>query len=100
MADPAAAAARAASAAAAPRAQARVRRRRPAWCIPAPAPDPRPCAHAALRSGPTPPRLRRDTLAGVINIAGMLFASTLFVGFTNSMTVQHTIDVQRRVFYR
>lgn len=43
---------------------------------------------------------RRSTLAGVLNIAGMLFASTLFVGFTNSMTVQHTIEVQRNVFYR
>lgn len=31
----------------------------------------------------------------MLNIAGMLFASTLFVGFTNSMTVQHTIEVQR-----
>jgi len=37
----------------------------------------------------------RSTLSGVLNIAGMLFSSTLFVGFTNSMTVQHTVEVQR-----
>jgi hypothetical protein len=37
----------------------------------------------------------RSTLGGVLNIAGMLFASTLFVGFTNAMTVQHTVEVQR-----
>lgn len=42
-----------------------------------------------------PSSLCRSTLAGVLNIAGMLFASTLFVGFTNCMTVQHTVEVQR-----
>ena len=41
------------------------------------------------------PAPRRSTLSGVLNIAGMLFASTLFVGFTNCMTVQHTVEVQR-----
>ncbi|PSC69376.1 ATP-binding cassette transporter isoform B [Micractinium conductrix] len=41
-----------------------------------------------------------STLTGVLNIAGMLFSSTLFVGFTNAMSVQHTTEVQRRVFYR
>ena len=37
----------------------------------------------------------RSTLSGVINIAGMLFASTLFVGFTNCMTIQSPVEVQR-----
>lgn len=37
------------------------------------------------------------TLAGVLNIAGLLFASTLFVGYTNSMTVQSAVEIQRWV---
>jgi hypothetical protein len=38
-----------------------------------------------------------STLAGVLNIAGLLFASTLFVGYTNSMTVQSAVEIQRWV---
>lgn len=52
-------------------------------------------ASLPLNSAVCPSSLCRSTLAGVLNIAGMLFASTLFVGFTNCMTVQHTVEVQR-----
>ncbi|EFN59720.1 hypothetical protein CHLNCDRAFT_133292 [Chlorella variabilis] len=41
-----------------------------------------------------------SSLSGVLNIAGMLFASSLFVGFTNAMTVQSAVEVQRNVYYR
>ena len=57
-------------------------------------PPHRTCMHQ-LPSPPCLCVLCRSTLGGVLNIAGMLFASTLFVGFTNAMTVQHTVEVQR-----
>ncbi|KAK2076469.1 hypothetical protein QBZ16_000994 [Prototheca wickerhamii] len=37
---------------------------------------------------------------GVINIAGLLFASTMFLGLSNCMTVQPIADQQRSVMYR
>jgi hypothetical protein len=42
----------------------------------------------------------RSTVAGVLNIAGVLFASTLFLGISNCLSIQHLIAAQRTVFYR
>lgn len=42
----------------------------------------------------------RTTVAGVLNICGVLFSSTLFVGISNCLTIQHLISAQRTVFYR
>ncbi|EFN59136.1 hypothetical protein CHLNCDRAFT_137957 [Chlorella variabilis] len=42
----------------------------------------------------------RSTVAGVLNIMGVLFSSTLFLGISNCLTVQHLIAAQRTVFYR
>ncbi|KAL6780792.1 hypothetical protein ACKKBF_B11655 [Auxenochlorella protothecoides x Auxenochlorella symbiontica] len=42
----------------------------------------------------------RDTTSGVLNIAGLLFASTLFIGVSNCMSVQPIAESQRSVMYR
>ncbi|GAB4820274.1 hypothetical protein N2152v2_007320 [Parachlorella kessleri] len=42
----------------------------------------------------------RSTAAGVVNVCGVLYAATLFVGATNAMTVQHVASMQRSVSYR
>lgn len=42
----------------------------------------------------------RTTVTGVLNIMGVLYSSTLFLGITNCLTVQHTVALQRTVFYR
>lgn len=42
----------------------------------------------------------RSTVGGVLNIAGVIFMGTLFVGIGNCMTVQPMIFMQREVFYR
>ncbi|KAL4447582.1 hypothetical protein ABPG75_004801 [Micractinium tetrahymenae] len=42
----------------------------------------------------------RTTVSGVLNIAGVLFSSTLFVGISNCLSIQHLIAAQRTVFYR
>ena len=39
-------------------------------------------------------------MGGVLNIMGVLYASTLFLGIINCMSVQHLIAVQRAVMYR
>ena len=40
------------------------------------------------------------TVVGVLNIAGVLFSSVLFLGITDCLTVQHIIALQRTVMYR
>lgn len=42
----------------------------------------------------------RTTVAGVLNIMGVLYSSTLFLGISNCLTVQHLVSAQRTVFYR
>ncbi|KAL6781025.1 hypothetical protein ACKKBG_A09460 [Auxenochlorella protothecoides x Auxenochlorella symbiontica] len=42
----------------------------------------------------------RTTVSGVLNIMGVIFSSTLFVGISNCLTVQHVISTQRTVFWR
>ncbi|GAB4817615.1 hypothetical protein N2152v2_004661 [Parachlorella kessleri] len=42
----------------------------------------------------------RTTVAGVFNIMGVLYSSTLFVGISNCLSVQHVVAVQRAVMYR
>ncbi|KAL4419611.1 hypothetical protein ABPG77_001665 [Micractinium sp. CCAP 211/92] len=43
---------------------------------------------------------KRTTATGVLNIAGVLFSSTLFVGISNCLSIQHLVAAQRTVFYR
>lgn len=42
----------------------------------------------------------RSTVSGVLNIMGVLFSSTLFVGISNCLSIQHLVAAQRTVFYR
>ena len=39
-------------------------------------------------------------MGGVLNIMGVLFSSTLFLGISDCLTVQHLMAAQREVFYR
>ncbi len=39
-------------------------------------------------------------MSGVLNIMGVLYSSTLFVGISNCLSVQHIVAVQRAVMYR
>lgn len=41
-----------------------------------------------------------NTVAGVLNVAGVLFASSLFMGITDCLTVQHIASQQRSIMYR
>lgn len=41
-----------------------------------------------------------STVTGVLDIAGVLFASVLFLGIMNCLTCQHTVALQRTVMYR
>lgn len=41
-----------------------------------------------------------STVTGVLNIAGVLFSSVVFMGITNCLTVQHVTSLQRAVMYR
>lgn len=43
---------------------------------------------------------RDSTSGGVLNIAGVLFSSVLFMGITNCLTVQHIVALQRSIMYR
>jgi ABC-type multidrug transport system ATPase subunit/ABC-type multidrug transport system permease subunit len=43
---------------------------------------------------------KTSTVVGVLNIAGVLFSSALFLGITNCLTVQHTVALQRTIMYR
>ena len=56
-------------------------------------------AHAARRRR-LPATAAHPPTQGVLNIAGVLFSSTLFMGITNCLTIQHLIAMQRTVFYR
>ncbi|KDD75002.1 ABC-2 type transporter [Helicosporidium sp. ATCC 50920] len=42
----------------------------------------------------------RNTVAGVMNIAGLLYMSTLFIGITNCMSIMPVAVTQRAVMYR
>lgn len=41
-----------------------------------------------------------NTASGVLDIAGVLFSSVLFLGITDCLTVQHIVALQRTVMYR
>ena len=42
----------------------------------------------------------RDTTQDVVNILGAIYATTLFLGFTNTNTVEPVVAIERTVFYR
>lgn len=41
-----------------------------------------------------------DTIQDLFNIIGALYAATLFLGFSNSSTVEPVVGIERTVFYR
>ena len=43
---------------------------------------------------------RRRTQQNIFNVSGALYAATLFLGVSNSSSVQPVMSVERGVFYR
>lgn len=44
--------------------------------------------------------MNRNDVQDIMNGVGSMYASVLFLGIQNAMTIQHVVGVERTVFYR